>query len=166
MNAIEANNVSKSYGKVKALDDYSTILLQLSGSQDSCSIVVELMNESGSVIKRERADSNGTAQFFYVNPGNYYARAFADRNDNGTWDTGRYDDDLQPEAVYYFPKSIEAKAKWDITRVWNLTALPRHRQKPSVLVKQKATDKKAVSNRNAERARQLGIEYIKQQTVK
>jgi hypothetical protein len=40
-------------------------------------------------------------------------------------------------------------------------------QKPGALIKQKDTkEKKKKQNRNAERARKLGIEYIKQQAVK
>jgi len=89
-------------------------------------------------------------------------RAFADRNRNGRWDTGNYDADQQAEDVYYYPKSIETKAKWDITVSWNLTALPRNRQKPAELIKQKEEqNKKQKKNRNAERASQLGIEYVK-----
>jgi hypothetical protein len=63
--------------------------------------------------------------------------------------------------MYYNPQQIEAKAKWDITKQWNLTAVPRNKQKPAALIKNKAENKKSVTSRNLERASQLGIEYIK-----
>ena len=92
---------------------------------------------------------------------------FVDRNGNNIWDTGEYDADRQPEDVYYFSEEIECKAKWDITKQWNLTAKPRNRQKPGALIKTKDDKQKAkLRNRNAERARQLGIEYVKKELVK
>ena len=45
---------------------------------------------------------------------------------------------------------------------WNLTALPRYRQKPLAITKQKGdNNKKKLQNRNAKRASDLGIEYNK-----
>ena len=90
-----------------------------------------------------------------------------DRNGNGRWDTGLYDDDLQPEDVYYYHRSIECKAKWDNTLQWNMTERKRYLQKPGELVKQKnSNNKKKQMNRNADRAKRLGIEYVKQNTIK
>lgn len=145
--------------KVKTLDEYSSLLLHLSGTQDS-NIVVQLLDKADKVVKQVKGDKDATAQFFYLAPGTYYLRAFADRNDNGIWDTGNYEADQQPEDVYYYPGTIEAKAKWDLTQSWNLTAVPRNRQKPGALIKQKTDKKRTVTNRNAERAAQLGIQYI------
>ena len=145
--------------KVKTLDEYSSLLLHLSDTQDS-NIVVQLLDKADKVVKHVKGEKDGTAQFFYLAPGTYYLRAFADRNDNGIWDTGNYEADQQPEDVYYYPGTIEAKAKWDLTQSWNLTAVPRNRQKPGALIKQKTDKKRTVTNRNAERAAQLGIQYI------
>ena len=161
--------VSESYKqgiRIKSLDDYATVLLQLTGVADT-GLVVQLLDKSDKVVKQERADADGTVMFNYVTPSTYYVRAFVDGNGNNQWDTGLYDADLQAEAVYYYPRSIECKAKWDITQQWDLTARKRHLQKPGEITKQKNDKtKKQQKNRNAERARQLGIEYIKQQTVK
>ena len=148
--------------KVKSLDEFATIELQLSGTPDSATIVVELLDKGDNAVMRVCADDKGTAHFDYVSPGVYYVRAFADRNGNGRWDTGKYSTDSQPEDVYYYTRDIEAKAKWDIKHEWNVTQQPRHRQKPAAITKQKADkEKKKQMNRNADRARKLGIEYIK-----
>ena len=75
--------------------------------------------------------------------------------------------DIQPEEVYYYSRAIECKAKWDNTLPWNLTQRKRHQQKPGALVKQKAAKgQRKQMNRNIERAKQLGIEYVKQNTIK
>ena len=108
-----------------------------------------------------KMEPDGSAHFFYVNPGTYYVRAFVDRNDNGRWDTGNYDADQQPEDVYYYGREFEAKEKWDLSSQWNVMERPRYQQKPSALVKQKDDKQRMqVRNRNAERAKQLGIIYV------
>ena len=152
--------------KVKSLDEFATLELQLSGVADT-SIVVELLDKSDKTLKQVRAGRDHAATFFYIDPGTYYARAFTDRNGNGVWDTGCYDDDRQPEDVYYYPREIECKEKFDVTLTWNVNDKPRNQQKPAELVKQKPDkEKKKLMNRNAERAKQLGIEYVKKQMVK
>jgi uncharacterized protein (DUF2141 family) len=146
--------------KVKAIDEYATLLFQLSGVSDT-TVIVELLDKGDRPIKRVRA-TNAQAEFFYINPAIYYARAFVDRNGNGVWDTGDYDKDLQAEEMYYYPQKIECKAKFDVTLSWNLTSTPRTRQKPTEITKQKPDKEQAkLRNRNADRARELGIEYVK-----
>ena len=148
--------------KVKSLDEYGTLFLEMSGIKDSCAVVVQLLDKSDKVVAQSLMEEDGTAQFYYLKPDIYYARAFVDSNGNGKWDTGDYDADLQAESVYYYPREIEAKAKWDITLQWQVNSTPRFKQKTAAIVKQKSNNKKRqLRNRNAERARQLGVEYIK-----
>ena len=151
--------------KVRSMDDYATLLMQLSGINDT-TVIVELLDKSDKAIKQVRAQ-DGNAEFFYLTPGSYYLRAFVDKNGNGRWDTGNYDDDLQAEEVYYYPQVIECKAKFDVILPWNLKGTPLTRQKPGAIIKQKPDkEQQKLRNRNAERARQLGIEYVKKETVK
>lgn len=152
--------------KVKSLDDYATLQMQLSGVSGQ-KVITQLLDSSDKVVQEASMESDGTAQFYYVTPGTYYMRAFVDYNDNGQWDTGNYDADLQAEDVYYYSRDIELKAKFDVTLQWKLTERKRNQQKPGKIVQQKPDkEQKRKQNRNAERARQLGIEYVKKQTLK
>ena len=154
--------VSKAYKqgiKVKTEDEYGTLKLNISGVEDSA-MVVQLLNGSDKVVKQVRV-KNHVAEFQYLKPEKYYVSAFMDSNGNGIWDTGNYAEDRQAEAVYYYPREIEAKAKWDLNLNWNVTALPVFKQKPEKITKQKPEAAKKLKNRNVERARQLGIEYLK-----
>ena len=113
-------------------------------------------------MKTARANK-GNVEFFYVKPGTYYLRCYEDFNGNGEWDTGDYDADLQAETVYYYPEAIECKANWDLTLpTWQPALMNAARQKPEAIRKQKGEKAKTIRHRNAERARQLGIEYIKE----
>ena len=161
-------HVSEAYKqglKVKSLDEYSTLNIKLSGIADSLPLRVRLLNKSDAIVKDVLA-KDGVAKFEYVNPDTYYLSALVDTNGNGVWDTGDYDADRQAEAVYYYPREIEIKERWDVTQQWNLTAVPRYKQKPLAITKQKADAEKKLRNRNLDRARELGIEYNKTKTIK
>lgn len=144
--------------RIKALDEYSTILFTLSGV-DNENVVLQLLNNSDKVVKQIET-SKSTAEMFYVEPSTYYVRAFIDRNKNGLWDTGDYARNEQPEEVYYYPEKVECKAKWDVTVSWNLKGKPLNAQKPGEITKQKADNKKTIRHRNQERAREKGLEYL------
>lgn len=133
--------------RVKSLDAYSALFINLKGV-DSCAVVQLLSNDK--VTKTVKAEG-GKADFYYVNPGTYYLRMFIDRNGNGVWDTGTYDEQQQPEDVYYYPGSLELRAMWDVNQDWNPMAAPRFRQKPLAITKQKPDQEKQPKKRNAER---------------
>lgn len=145
--------------KIHSNDDYSSLLFTFTGMEGQ-PIVAQLLDKSGRIAK-EVSTENGVTEFFYVKPETYFLRMFIDSNKNGIWDTGNYDADLQPEEVYYYPEQIECKQKWDVSRSWNPLSKPLEQQKPGDLVKQKTERQKTIKNRNAERARKLGIEYIR-----
>ena len=88
-------------------------------------------------------------------------RAYIDFNGNGQWDTGDYDKDLQAETVYYYPESLECKAKWVLERDWILESTPVYKQKPLEITKQKPDKEKKIRQQNAARAQKLGIPYNK-----
>ena len=143
--------------KVRSEDSYATVLFEVAGMKDT-TIVVQLLSSSDEVVKEVSTD-NGTAEFFYVKPGTYYARMFIDSNRNGEWDTGLYADDRQAETTYYYPEKLECKEKWDMTLTWNPTSRKPFMQKPLEITKQKPEKEKTIRRRNLERARELGIPY-------
>ena len=144
--------------KVKTEDEYGTLKLNITGVEDSA-MIVQLLNSAGKIVKQVKAQ-NHAAEFKFIKPDKYYISAFIDSNGNGIWDTGSYEEDRQAEAVYYYPREIECKAKWDVTQTWNVTGTPIYKQKPEKITKQKPEAAKKLKNRNAERARQLGITYL------
>ena len=157
-------NAIKQGVKIGKESDYGTLAVTLSGIRDT-GIVVQLLSSNGGVVKQTRLSRPGTAYFFYLRPATYYLRAYVDANGNNQWDTGDYDAGRQAEAMYYYPQEAECKQQWDIKLNWNLTARPRFEQKPAAITKQKPEEqKRKLQNRNAERAKKLGKEYIQQQT--
>ena len=152
--------------KSKDPAEFGTLEVSVSGVEAvDTTIIVQLLGSSGNVERQQRV-RQGKVKFEYVGEGKFFMSALIDSNGNGTWDTGNYADDLQAEAVYYYPKEVACKEKWDTKLTWNLTGTPRFKQKPESLVKQKGDKKKQLKNRNAERAKQMGIEYLKTKGVR
>lgn len=148
-------NKVKQTMKVKKLNEYGTILLNITGADSTA--VVELLDGSGKVLRQQRITPQNTADFYYLNPDTkFYIRLFNDRNGNGVWDTGKYSEHLQPEEVYYFPKVWEMKANFDFEENWNINAVPVEKQKLDEIKKQKPEETKKIQDRNKERARKLG----------
>ena len=144
--------------KVSSLDEYGTLLVNIT-SLDNLPLIVQLLNGQDKVVKETKA-VNGVAEFYYLKPEKYYLRMIVDRNNNGQWDTGDYDKDMQAEEVYYYPEAIECKAKWDMTESWDPQARALNKQKPGAITKQKPDKEKKVKNQNAARAQKLGIQYV------
>lgn len=136
--------------KMRSLDDYGTLAFDVTGIALSPYAYIELLSGEDKPVRRELLDK-GHAEFFFLNPGKYYARIVDDANGNKQWDTGLYADKLQPEQVYYYPHVLEVRALWDMRQDWNVSALPIEKQKPLDITKQKPEEKKEKRSKNAER---------------
>ena len=132
--------------KFKRLDQYSTLFLTVPDAGPN--YVVQLLDDD-KVVRHKRVVKN-QADFYFLKPGTYHIRVLNDRNGNGEWDTGLYEDKAHAEEIYYFPGSIKMRENWDYTQEWNPTALPIERQKPDDIKKQKS-DTKERKSKNAER---------------
>ena len=112
---------------------------------------MQLLNKSDKCVAELPTGSDGRADFFFVKPGEYYLRCYLDSDQDRVWDTGDYASGLQPEMVYYFPKPIFIKAKWDVEQDWAPLTIPRLGQKPMVITKQKPDKQRDIKQRNRER---------------
>lgn len=141
--------------KTKAIADYGTIFLNLPQSPEYT--IVELMEGDGKIVRRQPISNEKTADFYFLPAGKkYYLRLFYDKNKNGIWDAGNYEQHQQPEEVYYYPKSWEMKANFEFEETWIVDAVPWDRQKLDEIKKQKPEETKKIANRNAERLKRLG----------
>ena len=108
-------------------------------------IIVQLLDRGGKVVYSVNAvklsATSARAEFYYLKEGEYYVRCIVDDNANGKWDPGEWKSRRAPEDVFYRRESTNVRAGWDVNEDWNVTALPRHQQKPEVLVKQKKSEK-------------------------
>ena len=137
--------------KVKTLEDYGTLYLNIVGAGPHA--VVQLLNSSDAVVRQQPVTDKHTCDFYFLQPSTkYYIRLFNDNNQNGKWDTGSYEEKIQPEEVFYFHKVWEMKANFEFEETWDVTATPLDKQKLDEIKKQKPEENKKLKNRNKERA--------------
>lgn len=125
--------------KVKKPEEYGQIFFNISGISQPA--FVELLDTQDRVLRQVTVE-DGRADFYFLNPGKYGARLVEDTNGNGVWDTGNYEQHLQPERVFYYYQVLELKANFDLVQTWNVDELPPDRQKPDEMKKQKPDEKK------------------------
>lgn len=150
---LRTDKVEKSL-KVKTLEDYGTLYLNITGAEPNA--IVQLLNSSDAVIRQQPVTDKGTCDFYFLQPSTkYYIRLFNDSNNNGKWDTGNYEQKLQAEEVYYFPKVWEMKANFEFEENWDIHAKPLDQQKLDEIKKQKPEDDKKQKEREKAKALDL-----------
>jgi len=133
--------------KIRSTDEYGAIFFNVTGIDTPA--FVELLDMQDRVVRRMKVRA-GSVDFYYLKPGQYGARLISDTNENGIWDTGNYEEERQPEEVFYYPQILELKALWEIEQDWNILAVPLPEQKPYDMKKQKPDEdnKKNTANQN------------------
>ena len=64
-----------------------------------------------------------------------------------------YTANRQPEEVFYFPKPLTLRARWEVEQDWDVRGIPLNKQKPEAITKQKPDADKTAKLREAERER-------------
>ncbi len=117
------SNDSTSIGfTTKSMGDYGIIRVEIiTDSINVCNnIIVQLMDKDENIKRKNIISSTSKINYEYLDPGEYIIKVIFDSNGNGHWDTGDYINKIQPEKVYYFPKSINVRANWEIEEKWKL----------------------------------------------
>ena len=99
--------------------DYGTVFLTVEGVEEEA-LLVQMITDKGDLIAEKTAVGKETLAFENLNPGLYDIRVIMDRNRNGQWDTGNFLNNLQPEAVFYYPEPTEVRANWELKQTFIL----------------------------------------------
>ena len=89
--------------------DYGDLTLNLAG-EVKYPVIVQLIGESGDIIRETYSDKPQAFEFNYLEPKKYGFRIIFDENANGKWDTGSYLKKIQPEVIKYYPDIIDVRA--------------------------------------------------------
>lgn len=123
---------------LKTPEDYSTLRVKLNPYLPNARI--QLLNTRDEVVRELPANPSG-AFFQYLKPDVYYLRLYLDINGDQRWTTGSWDDNRQPEPVYYFPAKLQTKPNWDFEEEWDYLAVPQTIAKPAELIKASSSRK-------------------------
>ena len=95
-------------------DEYGNIYITVVPPKGMKQVVVQLLNESGKVLKEQAITHKEEVMFDYLTPAKYQLRAILDADGNGKWSTGSYHHRFQPETVVEYKDPLEIRAGWDI----------------------------------------------------
>lgn len=101
-------------------DYYGSVIIK--ASNVNCPMLIQLLknDEDEAVLFEQTIDKDGTVVFDYLVPGKYKAKVIYDENGNGKWDTGSYQDKIQPEEVGYENEVIKVRSNWDKELIWDM----------------------------------------------
>lgn len=153
------NNTNRQFNHeltVKQNEDYSPLYFAITGVTDSA--IVEVLDKNDKPLASAPV-INGETVFPYMQAGEYYARLYIDRNNNGEYDTGILDS-IQPEEMFYCPKKIVLKKNWEVEQRWDIYETPIDLQKPKEIVKNKPKAKKRRRNKDGTYVDENGNEII------
>jgi len=101
-------------------DYYGTVSLSLTNVE--MPVIVQLLTNSADekVVVQKSIIQNGKVLFDYLKPDKYKVKMIYDRNGNGKWDTGSFQDKVQPEMVTYINNVLKVRSNWEIELPYDL----------------------------------------------
>lgn len=91
-------------------ENYGIIQGLIEGSNDNK--IVQLVDENYRIEAEQKTKSK--FNFINVKPGAYLIRIIVDSNNNGQWDYGNVEKDIEPEKVYFSDDVIRLKANFEL----------------------------------------------------
>jgi len=106
-------------------DDYYGAI-NLNVTDVTVPVILQLVtnDDKESVLDEKIATENGMVIFDFLPPNKYKMKAIFDRNGNGKWDPGSYQDGYLPENVMYINEVIKIRSNWDNNYEWSLKPNP------------------------------------------
>lgn len=99
---------------------YGALVVKLGYDEaNSDRLILQLISESGEVIKERFTKGDAEETFTKLKPATYNLRLIVDRNGSGEWDPGNYSQKLQPEPAFSYPEALEVRSNWTIESEWN-----------------------------------------------
>lgn len=108
--------------------DYGLLTLHIDNTTDS-PLIVEVLDKRDTIVQQQRLESSGTLRFSHLAAGDYRLRAVIDIDGNGTWTTGDYRLQRQPEPTVLFGKTLQLREKWEMDERWTVE-IPDYSPKP------------------------------------
>lgn len=112
--------------KTRSRDYYGIINLDITGVEGQILIQLLENNNAETFITQKVINEDQRVTFDYLPPGKYRVKVVYDENRNGKWDTGSFQDKIQPERVSYINEVIRVRSNWDSNFLWNLEKDPTY----------------------------------------
>ena len=115
------NNKIEAKFRIKPKEEYSYLSVFIENGPEEA--FLQLLDRSDTPVMQTPV-VKGKGSFLFVKPGEYFLRLIGDRNGNGRWDTGNFNEKIEPEEVFYYNQKIKLRVNWDVEENWDLTSVP------------------------------------------
>lgn len=103
-----------------ALESYGQLAVTLQGLDSASAYLLQLIGTDKKEIESKVVLQDGMVEFPMVRPGAVSFVLIKDDNRNGRWDPGYYQDGIQPERRWFFPKTLDVESDWRIEETWSI----------------------------------------------
>ena len=117
---ITSKELSRSF-KTREEDYYGSLTFTFSNVSQPMLIQVLKNDDKEEVLRQQTFSKDENITFPMLAPEKYKVKIIYDNNDNGKWDTGSYQDKMQPERVAYMNEVIKLRSNWSPTYLWDVT---------------------------------------------
>lgn len=107
--------------KTREEDYYGSIIFAFSNVSGPMLVQLLKNDDKEEVLRQTAFSTNGNITFPLLAPDKYKVKIIYDTNNNGKWDTGSYQDKIQPERVAYMNEVIKLRSNWSPTFKWDVT---------------------------------------------
>lgn len=108
------NKAQKTKVNVGREVDFANLILK-KAETDERTLLIEIRNSAGITVARKTLSPQAqTVTIFQLPKGTYSAIGTIDANQNGWWDSGDFDKQIQPEKRSILKSNIELKGGWEV----------------------------------------------------
>jgi hypothetical protein len=101
-------------------DFYGILNMNFDFGEAKTPFLFVLMDTERKVLSQKVVDKGEVISYHYLRPEEYEFRLIQDLNNNGKWDTGDYEEQLQPEPVLYYPEISKIRSNWEVDINWGV----------------------------------------------
>ncbi len=105
-------------------DYYGSVNMELTGVEMPMIVQLVQNNDEEKVLSQKTIDKDESVLFDFLAPGKIKIKVIYDKNGNGKWDNGSFQDKTQPERVAYINEVHKVRSNWDETIRWDVTPDP------------------------------------------
>lgn len=107
------NKLLKTKFTLDEVENYGNLNLKIVKTDSTKNYIVQLITETGAVIKQDIIITNRSLIYNYLNNNKYRVKVIEDLNKNGEYDSGNLSRKEQPEKSWFFEKDIIIRPNWD-----------------------------------------------------
>lgn len=105
---------------IKPADNFGKIIFGLENKDPTSNYIIQVTDMDKNVIRQNLSHEGKFSEFPHLTPQKYKVRVIEDKNNNRQWDTGEYIKGNQPERSWFFEKTFNVRANWDIRETMTL----------------------------------------------